>query len=269
MTTSWTFKFLGVAILSGGIALTYPTVKPAWAESDQDDPGMAPVETFVLKEFSEDDPLEPLNRVTSGFNQYLRDLIFDPLVSGYKAVTPEPVQEGISNAVSNLSEPVTAVSSLLQGDTENASNATKRFFINSTIGLGGLNDEATDMGITSREEDLGQSFATHGVEKGTYIVLPLIGPSNLRDATGDALTSLANPMPLVGEAATGAVEYSDNRDQIDAALAGAVDQYTRERAIYEQFRQNQINNGRPGIPGDESDMAGDAPTLLDEDFQTQ
>ena len=76
------------------------------------------------------DPLESLNRVTSGFNAGVRGLIIDPIVDGYQAVTPEPVQKAVSNAVSNISEPVTAVSSLLQGDTENAGTATKRFFIN-------------------------------------------------------------------------------------------------------------------------------------------
>lgn len=100
-----------------------------------------------------DDPLESLNRFTSGFNKVFRDVIVDPLVDGYQAVTPEPVQEAIGNAAANLNEPVSAVFSFLQGDTENASNASKRFLINSTLGVGGLNDKATEMGIEAREED--------------------------------------------------------------------------------------------------------------------
>ena len=123
----------------------------------------------------DDDPLESLNRVTSEFNNLFRGLILDPLIDGYKAVTPEGLQQAISSAAKNLAEPVTAVSSLLQGDTENAGNATKRFLVNSTVGVGGLADPATDMGIHSRQEDLGQAFGANGMEPGPHIVLPILG----------------------------------------------------------------------------------------------
>ena len=96
-----------------------------------------------------EDPLEGVNRVTSDVNRGLREAIIDPVVDGYQAVTPDPIQQSISNIFSNLSEPVTAISSLLQGDTENAGTATNRFIINTTVGLGGVNDEATDMSVAS------------------------------------------------------------------------------------------------------------------------
>ncbi len=190
-----------------------------------------------------DDPLESLNRVTSGFNAVLRGMIIDPLIDGYQAVTPEPVQEAVSNAVSNISEPVTAVSSLLQGDTENAATATKRFFINSTIGLGGTSDPATEMGLEQREEDLGQAFGANGVAPGPHIVLPLIGPSNFRDAAGDILTSLANPLPLAAKAASSGVNYSNNQEDIKSLTSGALDPYVVERDSYEQNRRYEVNNG--------------------------
>lgn len=193
---------------------------------------------------SDDDPLESINRVTSGFNSIIRGMILDPLIEGYKAVTPDGMQEAISNAASNLAEPVTAVSSMLQGDTENAGNATQRFLINSTVGIGGLSDPATDMGLESRQEDLGQAFGKNGMEPGPHIVLPIIGPSNMRDATGDILTTLANPLPLVGKAAQGTVGYADNKETIDAATKNSVDQYTTEKALYEQKRAVDINNGQ-------------------------
>jgi len=190
-----------------------------------------------------DDPLEPLNRVTSGFNAIVRGAIIDPLVDGYKAVTPDPVQQAVSNAVSNLSEPVTVGSSLLQGDTDNAANATKRFIINTTVGLGGTQDPATEMGLKQRKEDLGQAFASGGASPGPHIVLPIIGPSNMRDVTGDALTTLVNPLPIVAKAASSGVSYSNNQDEIRALTAGALDPYVVERDAYEQNRRYQVQNG--------------------------
>jgi len=189
------------------------------------------------------DPLEPINRVTSGFNTVVRQGLLDPLVSGYKAVTPEPMQEAVSNVVSNLTEPLTIGSSLLQGDTENATVSTKRFFINSTVGLGGTSDPATDMGLEQRKEDLGQAFGASGVEPGPHIVLPIIGPSNMRDATGDILSALASPLPLAAKAASSGVSYSNNQEDIQALTSGALDPYVVERNSYEQNRRYEVNNG--------------------------
>lgn len=189
------------------------------------------------------DPLETLNRFTSGFNSFLRKGFVDPAVDLYQFVTPDPLENAISNAASNLSEPITAGSSLLQGDTENAGNATKRFLINSTVGLGGLGDPATEMGIEARREDLGQAFGAHGVGPGPHIVLPLLGPSNLRDLAGDIPVMLLNPLPLAGTAAKGAVEYSDNQDTYKAIGENSIDAYVTEREAYEQNRAYEVNNG--------------------------
>lgn len=209
----------------------------------------------------DDDPLESVNRVTSGFNSMLRSLILDPLVNAYKAVTPDDVQRSVSSAASNLSEPATAVSSLLQGDMTNAGNATKRFLINSTVGIGGIGDPAGNAGIHSRKEDLGQAMGANGVNAGPHLVLPLLGPSNLRDATGTVLTSLANPLPLVGSAAEGAVSYSDNKDAFEAATAESVDPYTTEKTLYEQHRQFEVSNGKDVVPADGPTLADEAPSL--------
>ena len=173
----------------------------------------------------------------------VRGMIIDPLVDGYQAVTPEPVQDAVSNAVSNISEPVTAVSSLLQGDTENAATATKRFIINTTVGLGGTSDPATGMGLEQREEDLGQAFGASGIAPGPHIVLPIIGPSNFRDVTGDILTSLANPLPLAAKAASSGINYSTNQEDIKSLTSGALDPYVVERDSYEQNRRYEVNNG--------------------------
>ena len=139
---------------------------------------------------------------------------------------------------------MTAVSSLLQGDAENAGNATKRFLMNSTVGIGGIGDAAKDVGIEQRKEDLGQAMAANGVESGPHIVLPILGPSNLRDATGDLLIGLANPFPLAVQAADGGVNYANNQDAIKSLGAGAVDPYVAEREAYEQNRNYLVTNGK-------------------------
>jgi phospholipid-binding lipoprotein MlaA len=210
-----------------------------------------------------DDPLESINRVTSEFNAALRKGILDPLVEGYRAVTPADMQKAISNVFSNLSEPVTAGSSLLQGDTENASTATQRFFINTFAGVGGIGDPATEAGLKQRREDLGQAMGAHGVAPGPHIVLPIFGPSNLRDATGDVLIGLVNPAPLALKAADAGVSYNDKKDAINAATEGALDRYTVERDAYEQHRRFMVNNGEgpatafPDINADDKDAVAE------------
>ncbi len=203
-----------------------------------------------------DDPLEKLNRLTSGFNRVVRGALIDPLVDGYQAVTPQPLQDAIGNAAANLNEPVTAISSFLQGDTENAEKSTQRFLINSTIGLGGLNDPAKEMGIESRSEDLGQAAGKGGTEPGAHIVLPILGPSNMRDATGDIITGILSPVPLVGKVAQGSVQYSGQQDDVNAVSKGALDPYVVERNAYEEHRQFLINNGQlPVSVGPKMDSA--------------
>lgn len=206
------------------------------------------------------DPLEPINRVTSGFNSIFRKVVADPLITTYKAVTPDPVEKGISNFAKNLTEPVTAASSLLQGDTENASKAMGRFVVNTTAGMGGLNDTATELNMTETQEDLGQAAGAHGVDSGAHIVLPILGPSNLRDVTGDVLTTLVNPLHTATTAINAGTNYAENRDELNAMTKDAVDPYIVERDAYEQNRRYKINNGETrfiDIPDFEDEEFGD------------
>lgn len=189
------------------------------------------------------DPLEGINRITHSFNLFLRDALVDPLVDGYQAITPDPVQKGLSNAVSNLTEPLTIVGSALQGDGENATVATERFLVNTTVGVGGFRDAAAEDGLEQRREDLGQAAAKGGVGEGAYIVLPLIGPTTARDAAGDILFSLINPFQPFINAADSATTYSENQDAIRDATEGALDSYTVERDLFLQNRNFNINNG--------------------------
>ena len=226
-----------LSLIGFGVSLL---LQPAAAD-EKTTPPKAP--QAALGEPGVNDPLESINRITSGFNAVVRDALLNPLVDGYKAVTPQPVQSAISNAVSNISEPMTVGSSLLQGDAENAATATKRFIINSTVGLGGTSDPATDMGLKQNKKDLGQALGAGGVEPGPHVVLPILGPSNLRDAAGDAIAALVNPLPLAAKAASSGVGYSNNKDEIKALTSGALDPYAVERDAYEQHRRYEVNNG--------------------------
>lgn len=190
------------------------------------------------------DPLEGLNRITSGFNRVLRRLVIDPIVDGYQAITPDEVQQAASNVVSNLTEPLTVVSSLVQGDIENARTATGRFLVNTTIGLGGIRDPATGFGMEQRREDVGQALGAHGVPAGPHIVLPIIGPSNLRDAPGDIITGIFSPIPLAGQLGSGFVTYGDNQEAIRDIGDSVVDPYVVERNAYEQRREFVVYNGQ-------------------------
>ena len=127
------------------------------------------------------DCFEKLNRATFAFNNALDGIIFKPVASVYK-VLPSPVRTGVSNSLDNLSSLVTIPNNVLQGDFSKAGVNTGRFLINTTIGLLGLIDVATYLGLEEYEkEDYGQSLAKHGVGPGCYIVLPVLGPSTARD----------------------------------------------------------------------------------------
>jgi len=223
-------------------------------EGDAPDPFAGMEEVDVVEEET-NDPFEMLNRFTSSLNGILRGAILDPLSDGYQAVTPEPVQDAVSNAASNLVEPVTAATSLLQGDTENAGAATERFLVNSTVGLGGTRDAATEMGIEARENDPGLAAGTEGVEAGPHIVLPVIGPSNLRDAPGDIATGFI-PVVGVAKAVNSADNYVKNKDELRALDEGALDPYIAEREAYEQNRHYKIEQAREAM-GMESDDGSD------------
>ena len=139
------------------------------------------------------DPLEPFNRAIFSFNNAADKIILEPMSKGYKKL-PSPVQSGISNFLSNLRMPLVVVNQLLQGQGKNARESTGRFLVNSTIGVFGLIDVADKIGLEEKKEDFGQTLATWGVGDGFYIVLPLFGPSNVRDTTGMVLTYATDPI---------------------------------------------------------------------------
>ncbi len=199
------------------------------------------------------DPLESINRAVFGFNNVADKIILEPVAKGYKKLPP-PVQSGIGNFINNLKLPLVVVNQLLQGQGKNAVESTGRFFINSTIGIFGLIDVADDIGLEQTQEDFGQTLATWGLGDGFYIVLPLFGPSNVRDTTGMLMTMVTDPINAYavneGEAwivpfrtASNAVDQrSKIIDEVNALRDNSLDYYAAVRSSYYQNRRAAINN---------------------------
>ena len=199
------------------------------------------------------DPFEPLNRAIFSFNNVADRIVLEPIAKGYKKL-PSPIQSGINNFLSNLRAPLIVVNQLLQGQGDNAAQSSGRFIVNSTIGVFGLFDVAERIGLEEKQEDYGQTLATWGVGDGFYIVLPLFGPSNLRDTSGMILTMLTDPINAYavneGEAwlvpMRTAVNAVDQRskiiDEVNALRDNSVDYYAAVRSSYYQNRKAAINN---------------------------
>ena len=199
------------------------------------------------------DPFEPVNRAIFSFNNVADRVVLEPIAKGYKKL-PSPIQSGISNFLSNLRAPLVVVNQLLQGQGENAIQSSGRFIINSTVGLLGVFDVAEKIGIEEKEEDFGQTLATWGVGDGFYIVLPLFGPSNIRDTSGMLITMVTDPINAYavseGEAwlvpmrtAANAVDQrSKIIDEVNALRDNSVDYYAAVRSSYYQNRKAAIAN---------------------------
>ena len=199
------------------------------------------------------DPLEPINRAIFSFNNFADKIILEPTAKGYRKL-PSQIQLGISNFLSNLRAPLVVINQLLQGQGKNAAESTGRFFVNSTAGVFGLIDVADKIGLEEKEEDYGQTLATWGIGDGFYIVLPIFGPSNLRDSAGMFLTYTTDPFNAYavseGEAwivpLRTAVNAVDQRskiiDEVNALRNNSVDYYAAVKSSYYQNRKAAILN---------------------------
>ena len=209
------------------------------------------------------DCFEKLNRVTFSFNQELDKAIIKPIAKGYRSL-PDPIQKGTSNAVRNLSNLVTIPNNVLQGDIKMALINTGRLVVNSTVGLLGVIDVANKMGFPKYEmEDYGQTLGAWGVGPGCYLVLPVLGPSNLRDTAGSFVNvmggdpgynmSVHGNNEFVGKGvfitskALGGIDFrSNNLDSFDNLEKNSIDFYASLRSLYLQDRENKIKNNHRG-----------------------
>lgn len=145
----------------------------------------------------EPDPLEPINRITFGFNRIIDGLILKPIAALYEDAVHDTAKEAVRNVVGNAFEPVGAINHTLQGEGERAGRTTARFIINTTIGIFGLIDAADGMGLPKATTTMNETFATWGVGTGPYLVLPVLGPSSFRDTAGKAGDYYINPFYYV------------------------------------------------------------------------
>jgi phospholipid-binding lipoprotein MlaA len=246
----------------------------------QDDVIDQPVETFVDEgQKSEEemwDPFEPVNRGVFWFNDTLDIYLFEPIARGYNEITPTEVQTGITNFFDNLLYPMYLVSDLVQLKFSQAGDHTGRFAINSTVGLLGFIDVAKDWGLEPHREDFGVSLGYYGVPPGPYIVLPILGPSNVRDVFGTVVDSFLDPTTAIGYSSlssatktaaigtTNAVRFVNRRsaliEPIETAKESSVDYYLFVQAAYHQMREGLIHDRAQVI-------ATDTERMLDEDVE--
>ena len=207
------------------------------------------------------DCFENINRATFAFNQALDGIIFQPVASVYKKL-PSPVKNGVSNSLQNLSNLVTIPNNILQGDFALAGSNTGRFLINSTAGILGLVDVAQYLGMSDYvKEDFGQSFAKLGAGPGCYIVLPVLGPSTMRDTVSSAANFLGgnawynvtvkndthhfDDIDYYSSRAAAGIDFrAKNYDSIENLEKNSIDFYASVKSLYLQDRQKKIMNSK-------------------------
>ena len=205
---------------------------------------------FSLPVFSEEisDPFEDLNRDIFIFNEKLDEKLLKPAAIAYRKVTPQFARSGVTNFFNNLEEIDTTINQVLQGEIKYAFNDAGRFVINTTIGLFGLIDVASKMGLERHEEDFGQTLGVWGFDSGPYIMIPFLGPSNPRDLLSRPISSFLSgtfamedddvKVTLVG------IDALETRERLlDAETLIIGDKYIFVKDAYVQSREYEINNG--------------------------
>ena len=211
------------------------------------------------------DPWEPMNRSVYNFNEVLDNVAIKPAAKAYTAVLPNPVRTGIHNFVGNLGDVWTLTNTALQLKLQATAETFMRITVNTVFGLGGVLDVATEMRLEKRKEDFGQTLGYWGVKPGPYVVLPVLGPSTLRDA-------LATPVDMQGDVTQ---QFNDQAtrnlltvtrvldvrsgllESLDVIKAAALDPYSFVRDAYLQKRENDVHDGNPPARFDYSES--DAP----------
>ena len=210
------------------------------------------------------DPLESVNRTIFDVNDFLDRLLIGPIAELYRGMVPPPIRDRIAGILKNMSEPVIFANNLLQGEVTKAGIGVGRLVVNSTAGIGGMFEVANSVGLPQQAGDFGQTLYVWGFkDSGPYIVLPLFGPSNVRDAVGLGVDSVMSPWKYaVGDAggnamrdrfeiadtvAAGITKREENIDALNALREGSLDFYAQMRSVYRQHRAKEL--GAP-LPSD-------------------
>ena len=212
------------------------------------------------------DPLEAFNRQVFAFNEGLDKAVLKPLAQVYDKVLPEPVQECLSNGFSNLREPSNAINNLFQGKGAEAVNDICRFAVNTTIGLLGCFDVAGRMGLEKHREDFGQTLGVWGVGNGPFLVLPLFGPSSVRDGVGLGVETVFDVNFWIENVSVRNIIFgvrtvnarAELLDADDLISGAALDKYTFIRDGYLQRRRSMVYDGNPPRVRDEEEESDPA-----------
>ncbi len=236
-------SFARAALVAGALMLA------ACATPPEDDP-------IALAEYeANNDPFEPINREIFDINLFLDRILLKPAAQAYVWLFPVEFRDAIHNILTNADEPVNFANAVLQGDAERAATAFGRLAINTTLGVGGMIDVASDLGLEPVEEDFGQTLAVWGIDSGPYLVLPIFGPATVRDGFGRVGDFFFDPLTYVlwntdkdyigpSILATTALDLrSRNLDTLDEIERTSVDFYATIRSLYQQRREDLINNG--------------------------
>lgn len=205
------------------------------------------------------DPWEPMNRGLYQVHEAVDRVILKPVVTVYKAVTPQPVRTGVSNFFNNIDDAFSAVNGVLQGKPQKAGDDFGRVLTNTMFGFGGFIDVASEAGIERGNEDFGQTLAVWGVAQGPYLFIPLLGPSTVRDASGTAVRIYLGPVGDIHDVGWRNAVYIANvidaryqaGDALDVVTTAALDRYSFIRNAYLQRRRYLIYDGK--VPPDPED----------------
>ena len=213
--------------------------------------------TPSAESLAQNDPWEKTNRDIFDFDVRVDHAVARPIAKGYRAAVPEPVRDGIHNVLTNFNAPVVLANDVLQGDGDKAANTAGRIVINSTVGIGGLIDVASKIGIPGHDNDFGITLGKNGIAEGSYLVLPFVGPKPPRDLLGTVIDQAFDPLTYVqfhGKDTWMVVKFGvaivDSRasqlDAIESIERSSIDFYATTRNLYRQSRNAQINEGRAG-----------------------
>jgi phospholipid-binding lipoprotein MlaA len=204
------------------------------------------------------DPFEKFNRTMYAFNEVVDKYALEPVARGYRAVTPEPVREGVGNVLHNLKAPVIFANDVLQAAPARAGTTFARFGINTTLGVAGIFDVASTMGLEKHNEDFGQTLGRWGVDSGPYLVLPLLGPSSVRDAVGGGVDAALNPLNYaefdgddtfrVSRTVIGVVDGREGAlEAVQSIRETSIDPYVSVRTTYSILREAAVKNGQSNV----------------------
>lgn len=205
---------------------------------------------------AQNDPYEPTNRAIFNVNMKIDKAVAKPVAKFYNRAVPQFARTGVHNFLTNLDKPVTFGNDLLQGEATRAGQTISRFTVNLALGVGGLVDVATMMGIPDHTEDFGQTLAVYGAGEGPYLMLPFMGPNPPRDLAGNVADIFLDPTTYIRfhgsdtwYAVRSGVSVLDlrarNIDALEQIERTSIDLYASTRSLYRQYRASEIRNGLP------------------------